>query len=169
MKGETRGMELYLLRHGVAEDPSAALSDAERALTADGRRKLRQVLHAAAAAGPDPTLILTSPLKRAIQTAEIAQDVLKYKGELLRTNSLAPGATAEHVWDEIRVHHDEPRLLLVGHNPLFSELSGYLLGSNDVQVDFKKGAMLRIDIERFPSRPKGTLRWYLTPKLAHRD
>jgi phosphohistidine phosphatase len=162
-------MELYLLRHGVAEDGNAHLPDADRALTNDGRRKLRQVLEAAAAAGLEPSLILTSPLKRAVQTAEVAQDVLKYKKQLLRIKALAPGATAEQVWEEIRGHRDEPSLLLVGHNPLFSELSGYLLGSNGIQVDFKKGAILRIDLEHFPPTPKGVLRWYLTAKLASRE
>jgi len=162
-------MELYLLRHGVAEDGHAHIPDAERALTSEGRRKLRQVLESAAAAGLEPSLILTSPLKRALQTAEIAQDVLKYKNELLRTKALAPGATAEQVWDEVRVHRDERSLLLVGHNPLLSELSGYLLGSSDVHVDFKKGAILRIDLVHFPARPKGVLRWYLTAKLASRE
>lgn len=162
-------MELYLLRHGAAEDATASTPDAERSLTSDGRRKLRQVLEAAAKAGVEPSLILTSPLKRAVQTAEVARDVLKYRNELLRTKALAPGATTEQVWDEVRVHRDEPSLLLVGHNPLFSELSGYLLGSDAVQVDFKKGAILRIDLEHFPAKPKGVLRWYLTPKLATRE
>jgi phosphohistidine phosphatase len=162
-------MELYLLRHGLAEDGDAQTPDADRALTNDGRRKLRQVLEVAAAAGFDPAVILTSPLKRALQTAEVAQQVLKHKNELIRTKSLAPGATVEQVWDEIRVHRNERSLLLVGHNPLFSELSGYLLGSPDIQVDFKKGAILRIDLEHFPSRPRGVLRWYLTAKLASSD
>lgn len=162
-------MELYLLRHGVAEEGNAHTPDAERALTNDGRRKLRQVVEAACAAGFQPTLILTSPLKRAVQTAEVVQDVLKYKNELLRTKALAPGSSVEQVWDEVRVHRDERALLLVGHNPLFSELSSYLLGSHEIQVDFKKGAILRVDLEQFPSKPKGVLRWYLTAKLASRD
>jgi phosphohistidine phosphatase len=162
-------MELYLLRHGVAEDGSAHRPDADRGLTSDGRRKLRQVLESASTAGLVPSLILTSPLKRAVQSAEIAQDVLKYKNQLLRTKALAPGATVEQVWDEVRLHRNEPALLLVGHNPLFSELSGYLLGSSDLQVDFKKGAILRIDLEHFPPKPKGILRWYLTAKLASRE
>ncbi len=169
MKGENPGMELYLLRHGVAEDGNAHTPDEERALTSDGRRKLHQVLESAAAAGLKPALILTSPLKRAVQSAEVAQAVLKDKKELLRTRALAPGATAAEVWDEVRVHRDEPSLLLVGHNPLLSELSGYLLGSNDIQIHFKKGAILRIDLEHFPPRPKGVLRWYLTAKLASRE
>lgn len=158
-----------MLRHGVAEEGNAHIPDAERALTNEGRRKLRQALESAYAAGLAPSLILTSPLKRAVQTAEIAKDVLKYKNQLFRTKALAPGATVEQVWDEVRVHRDERSLLLVGHNPLFSELSGYLLGSNDLQVDFKKGAILRIDVEHFPPTPKGILRWYLTAKLASRE
>jgi len=159
-------MQLYLLRHGIAEENSPNGSDADRGLTAEGRRKLRQVLQAAADVGIEPTLILTSPLKRAIQTAEIARQVLKYKNELLRTKALVPGATVEQVWDEIRAHRGEPSLVLVGHNPLFGELAAYLLGSKDVQIDVKKGALLRIDLESFPAHPRGVLRWHLTAKLA---
>lgn len=159
-------MELYLLRHGVAEKDRPGLGDAQRALTQDGRRKLRQVMRAAREAKVEPTLILSSPLKRALQTAEVAQDVLGYKDEIVRSKALAPGSTVEQVWDEIRVHKDERSLMLVGHNPLFADLSGYLLGSAEMQVDFKKGALLRIDFEAFRARPKGTLRWYLTAKMA---
>ncbi len=159
-------MQLYLLRHGIAEENAASGSDADRELTAEGRRKLRQVLAAAADARVEPTLILSSPLKRAVQTAEIAQEVLKYKKEVLRTKALVPAASVEQVWDEVRVHGDEPGLMLVGHNPLFSALAGYLLGSKDIQIDFKKGALLRVDLESFGARPKGVLRWHLTAKLA---
>lgn len=159
-------MQVYLLRHGIAEDGAAGTADAERALTQDGRRKLRQVLKAASEAGVQPALILSSPLKRAVQTAEMARKALGYKNEILRTKALVPGSTVEQVWEEIRVHRDEPSLLLVGHNPLFDHLAAYLLGRQEVQIDFKKGAILRIDLERFPAAPKGILRWYLTAKLA---
>lgn len=158
--------QVYLLRHGVAEKERPGLSDADRALTQEGRRKLRQVLKAAEKAQVQPSLVLSSPLKRAIETAEIAQEILGYKDEILRTKVLLPGSSAEQVWDEIRVHRDEPALLLVGHNPLFAELSGYLLGSSEMRLDFKKGALLRIDFEAFRAQPKGTLRWYLTAKVA---
>jgi phosphohistidine phosphatase len=159
-------MELYLLRHGVAEKDRPGLSDADRALTQDGRRKLRQVMRAAREANVQPTLILSSPLKRALQTAEVAQELLGYKNKIVRSKALLPGSTVEQVWDEVRVHKDERSLMLVGHNPLFAELSGYLLGSAEMQVEFKKGALLRIDFEDFRARPKGTLRWYLTAKMA---
>jgi phosphohistidine phosphatase len=159
-------MQVYLLRHGVAQKDGAGVSDAERALTQDGRRKLRQVLKAASEAQVKPTLILSSPLKRAMQTADIAKAVLDYKNEIVRSKALLPSSGVEQVWEEIRAHKDEPALMLVGHNPLFAELSGYLLGSSEMQVEFKKGALLRIDFEEFRSQPKGTLRWYLTAKVA---
>ena len=163
-------MQVYLLRHGIAEEGSIGVSDADRELTQEGRRKLRQVLLAAAKAGTEPTLILSSPLKRAIQSAEIASDVFKYRGEVLRTKSLSPSASVENVWDEIRVHKGEDALMLVGHNPLFSDAAAYLLGSKDVQIEFKKGSILRIDFEQISLRPRGILRWYLTPKTAgHSD
>jgi len=159
-------MQLYLLRHGIAEEGGVGLNDADRALTAQGRRKLRQVLQAALEAQVKPTLILSSPLKRAVQTAEIVKKVLGYKDEILLTKVLVPGSTVELVWEEICVHKEEEALMLVGHNPLFDSLAGYLLGQVGMELDFKKGAILRVDLDRFSAHPKGVLRWYITPKLA---
>jgi phosphohistidine phosphatase len=159
-------MEIYILRHGVAEEPQAGQPDAERSLTPDGRKKLRNVLRTAASAGVAPSLILTSPFKRALQTAQMAAEILEYKGELLRTKALEPGSSPKTVWDEIRVHKDEARLLLAGHEPLFSRLTAYLLGSPNLEVDFKKGAIVCVEIDRFAAEPHGVLRWMLTSKLA---
>jgi phosphohistidine phosphatase len=159
-------MEIYILRHGVAEEPQTGQPDSERALTPDGRKKLRNVLRTAASAGAAPSLILSSPYKRALQTAQIAAELLDYKGELLRTKALEPGGAPKAVWDEIRVHKDEARILLVGHEPLFGRLTAYLLASPNLQVDFKKGAMACIELDRFPAEPHGVLRWMLTSKLA---
>jgi phosphohistidine phosphatase len=159
-------MEIYILRHGIAEDAQAGQPDSERALTSDGRKKLRAVLRVAANAGTAPSLILTSPYKRALQTAQLAAEILQYKGELLRTKALEPMSSPKTVWDELRVHKDEERILLAGHEPLFSRLTAYLLGSPNLQVDFKKGAIACIEMERFPAEPHGVLRWMLTSKLA---
>jgi phosphohistidine phosphatase len=105
-------MEIYLLRHAIAEDAPAGHPDSERALTAEGKKKLRNVLRAAAEAGVHPTLIVTSPYRRAVQTAQAAAEILGYKGDLLRTKSLEPGSSPASVWEELRVHKDEPRILL---------------------------------------------------------
>lgn len=165
MKGDDTEMQVYLLRHGIAEDGRDGMSDAARGLTSEGRKKLQQVLQAAKT-DVEPSLIVTSPLKRAVQTAEIAKRILGYKQDLLESNALVPGSTPEQVWGEIRTHRNESALLLVGHNPLFTDLARYLLNSPHLGIDFKKGALMRVDIERLSSHPAGVLRWYLTPKMA---
>jgi phosphohistidine phosphatase len=159
-------MHLYLLRHGVAEEARAGMADAERPLTPDGRRKLRHVLKAVAEARVKPSLIFSSHLKRALQTADIAKEVLGYEGEIVKSKALAPAAAAEQVWEEVRIHKSEAAVLLVGHNPLFDSLAAFLLGTPNLKVDFKKGAIMRVDVESFGAQPRGLLCWYLTAKLS---
>jgi phosphohistidine phosphatase len=159
-------VDVFLLRHGIAEEPKPGDSDSNRALTAEGRRKLAEVLEAARHAKVEPTLILSSPLKRAIETAEIAAKVLGYDGQILRTDILRPDSSPEDVWQEIRGHRDESSLLLAGHEPLFSALAAYLLGAPSVRIDFKKAGLLKLTIDSFPPHPRAILGWYLTPKLA---
>jgi phosphohistidine phosphatase len=159
-------MEIYLLRHGIAEDGQAGRPDSERALTGEGKKRLGSVLHAAASAGVRPALILTSPYRRAVQTAQLAAELLHYQGDLVRTKALEPASTPRAVWEEIRVHKDAEEILLSGHEPLFSSLAAYLLGCPNLQVDFKKAGLVCVEIERFATEPRGVLKWYLTPKLA---
>ena len=157
-------MELYLLRHGIAEDH--AVTDAARQLTEEGREKLRRVLKRAASAGVSPSLIISSPYKRALETAEIAASELKYKGEILRAGNLTPDSSPPSVWSEVREHRNEPSILLAGHEPLFSATVAWLLGSTNQMVEFKKAALVRIDVHSFTAQPQGVLQWMLTPKLA---
>lgn len=159
-------MEVYILRHGIAEDGAAGGRDADRQLTSEGKRKLREVLRVAAAAGVGPDCILTSPYVRAVQTAEIAAEVLGYNEGLLRTQALVPDSRPEAVWDELRVHKDSKSLLVAGHEPLLSRLVAYLLGAPGLEVDMKKGALVRIDVNAATPQPRGVLRWMLVPKLA---
>ena len=159
-------MQIYLLRHGIAENAKPGQSDSERALTPEGKRKLREVLKVAKAAELKPSLLITSPFRRAVETAEVAASVLGYKQELLRTKALVPSATPAGVWDELRVHKDEPDVMLIGHEPLFGLLTAYLLDASTLVVDFKKGGLARIDIDQFGPQPRGVLRWFLPPKLA---
>lgn len=159
-------MEVYLFRHGIAEDHAASGRDADRALTEEGKRKLHKVLKRARKVAVNPTLILSSPLVRAIETAQIAAEVLEYKSEIARTNALLPNATPRDVWAEIRAHRDEPSILLAGHEPLFSQTVAYLLGSTRAMVEFKKGALIRIDFAALGAEPRGVLEWMLTPKVA---
>jgi phosphohistidine phosphatase len=159
-------MELYILRHGIAENGKLGGRDADRELTPEGKRKLRDTLKLAAAAGVKPECILTSPYVRAVQTAEIAADVFGHRRDLLRTEALVPDSEPERVWEEIRVQKGTESVLLSGHEPLLSRVVAYLLGTPSLNVDMKKGALVRIDLEQFGATPRGVLKWMLVPKLA---
>lgn len=159
-------MELYLLRHGIAEDHAPSGRDADRRLTEDGKKKLRKVLARAQKAGAAPTLILSSPLTRAMETAEIAARELAYNSEIVRTAALTPDSSPADVWAEIRAHRDEPAILLAGHEPLFSSVVAAVLGSARAMVEFKKGALVRIDFSTIGAEPRGVLQWMLTAKVS---
>jgi phosphohistidine phosphatase len=159
-------MQIYLLRHGIADDPKPGQSDADRELTDEGRDKLRRVLKRARGADVSPSLILSSPYKRAVQTAEIAADVLGYKKTVQLVRVLTPEASPRDVWEELRVHKSEPSILLASHEPLMSSLASFLLSSPALHVDMKKAALVRIDVERFSPDPGGLLKWMLTPAVA---
>ena len=159
-------MEVYILRHGIAEKTRAGGSDAERALTREGRQKLRQVLRLARSAEVNPSLILTSPLVRAVQTAEVAAEIFAYRHAVVRTDALLPSASPQEVWQELRSHKNEPELLLVGHEPLLSQAASHLLGTPGLRIELKKAGLVRLSLDRFGPQPCGVLKWLLTPKVA---
>jgi phosphohistidine phosphatase len=159
-------MQIYLLRHGIAEDSRAGLRDFDRALTPEGSEKLRRVLDRARAAGAAPAVILSSPFRRAIQTAQAAAEVFRYPAKIVQTRALTPEASPAEAWDEIRARGHEPAILLASHEPLMSSLAAFLLDSPTLVVDMKKAALVRIDCERTGPSPSGVLKWMLTPALA---
>jgi len=159
-------MQIYLLRHGIAEEARPGAADPERALTSEGRDKLRRVLKRARVAGVAPSLILSSPYRRAVETAEAAVDVLGYAGKLVRTRALTPDASPFDAWEEIRARQDEAAILLASHEPLMSSMAAFLLGSPVLQLDMKKAALVRVDCDQFGAEPRGVLKWMLTPALA---
>jgi len=162
-------MEMYLFRHGIADDGAPGQPDAARELTDEGREKCAAVLKLARRAGVTPSLILTSPYVRARQTARIAADELGYKGHLVSIDSLVPHGTPENVWHDIRDHADQPAILLAGHQPLLSQLVAFLLNAPSLRVEMKKAALVRIDIDAFRGHPQGTLRWMAVPKMGGVD
>ncbi len=142
-------MQIYLLRHGIAEDAKPGQPDSERALTGDGR-----------------DMILSSPYRRAVETAAVAAEVLGYKGEIVRTRALVPEASPFDTWDEIRQRKDERAILLASHEPLMSSMAAFLLDSPALRVEMKKAALMRIDCERFGPKAAGVLKWMLTPGVC---
>jgi len=158
-------MEIYILRHGIAEEARPGVPDAERALTEAGREKLRRVLERARAAGVAPTLILTSPYRRAKETAQVAGQVLQC-GKIVASDALAPGSSPADIWEAICARRREDSLLLAGHEPLLGTTVAFLLGAPAIQVDLKKAGLVRIDEENFSGAPRGILKWMLAPRLV---
>src|SRR5437016_5354312 len=154
-------MQVHLLRHGAAENFASTDTDAMRKLTTAGRDQLWRALECARHAEIAPTVILTSPYARAIETAEIAAAVFHYRGNIVKTDALLPVASPEQVWDELRSRQNEEQILLAGHEPLMSQLVAYLLGAPPLQIDMQTATLVRIDIARFTGEPRGTLCWIL--------
>ncbi len=159
-------MEIYLLRHGIAEDAAPGMPDSARALTAEGRDKLRRVLKRARQADVAPSLVLSSPYRRALETAEVAAETLGYEGRVVQTGALVPNASPHDLWEEIRTRRGEAAILLASHEPLMSAAAAYLLGCPGLQLEMKKAALLRTDCERFGGDPRCMLKWMLTPAVA---
>ena len=155
-------MNLYLLRHGMAEDTAP---DADRRLTAKGKENLRRVLTAAKRSGVAPELILTSPLRRARESAGIASEALDCR-RVKESPNLLPAADPAELWKEL-VELPCQEVLVAGHEPHLSAFLIFLLG-NSFAVDFKKGALARVDVRKRSGSPSGVLKWFLTPKLAQR-
>lgn len=158
-------MDICILRHGTAEAEGHD-GDETRALTEAGRVKLRAVLERARAAKVAPSLILASPYVRAVQSAEMAAEVLGYKKRIVKSEALVPGSAPEAVWREIQDHAKEKAILLAGHEPLLSATASFLLGSNRTVVEIKKGALALISVDDVSKAPQGVLAWLITAKLA---
>jgi len=159
-------MQVYLLRHGIAEGKSAKGGDAARELTAEGRAELKHVLKAAAKAGVKPALILTSPYVRARGTADLAKKILETKADVIETSTLVPEGQPQMVWAEMSDHRSERSLMLVGHNPLLERMVAHLLGTPTLQFQFEKGTIVALELSNFRGQPDGVLQWILTPTLA---
>jgi phosphohistidine phosphatase len=158
-------MRVYLFRHGAAEDAPPGKPDSLRALTPHGRERTAAVAKMARDAGASPSLIISSPYLRAVQTAEVAAKEMEWKGDILQWPSLVPHGAPEEVWSDLRAFRDESAVLLAGHEPLMARLAAYLLNSPALMIDMKKSAMVYIEFT-MGSAPRGVLRWMIVPKLV---
>ncbi len=161
-------LELYLIRHGVAaERGSDYPDDSKRPLTADGISRLRKEAKALAELDVDFDQIIASPLVRTKQTADIFAQALSSHPTVVLSDALAPAGTPTAVFQELGKHMRRARIALVGHEPNLGELAARLIGAR-TPIEFKKGAICRIDFEVFPPKGTGVLRWFVTPKILRR-
>ena len=161
-------LELYLIRHGeAAERGKEYPDDSKRPLTSQGLSRLRKETHALNALGVSFDLIITSPLARTRQTADVLAEVMKSKPPVTTSDALAPAGSHASVMQELGKHMKKARVALVGHEPNIGELAARLIGAR-APLEFKKGAICRIDFEVFPPKGIGQLRWFLTPKMLRK-
>jgi phosphohistidine phosphatase len=158
-------LELYLIRHGVAAERGDEFpDDSKRPLTSGGIARLRKEARALDAMGIGFDHIITSPLARTRQTADVFAEMLKTKPSVSTSDALAPAGTSAAVIQELAKHARKGRVALVGHEPNIGELAARLIGAR-AALEFKKGAICRIDFETFPPKGAGQLRWFMTPKM----
>jgi phosphohistidine phosphatase len=156
-------LKLYFLRHGQAGDPQDWQGDdLERPLTDEGRR--RMTCGAAAMRKLDLPLdaIISSPLLRAVQTAEIVANAQDAVSRLITDGRLRPGFDPTHLTAIMAEHRGARGLMLVGHEPDLSETISHLTGG--ARVRMKKGALACVEVED-PAVLKGTLVYLISPKV----
>lgn len=153
-------MELYFLRHAIAADEAPDGSgDAGRHLTKEGAAKMRVAARGLRRLGVQVDALLSSPLARAHETAQIVARELG--PELHLSDALAPGCDIARLFELLAEHRGAERVMLVGHEPDFSALVGELTGGS--QMVLKKGGLARVDIEVLEPGA-GTLVWLLPPR-----
>jgi phosphohistidine phosphatase len=160
--------ELYLIRHGVAEARGEAWpDDAKRPLTEQGMAKVRKGARGLVRLGVSLDVILTSPLVRARQTADIVAGAFDARPHIVNSEALAPEGSFQAVLADLEKQSRRTSIALVGHEPGIGELAARLAGSRH-PFEFKKGGMCRIDVEALPPAGPGTLLWFLTPRILRR-
>jgi phosphohistidine phosphatase len=134
-------MIIHIVRHAEAVDRTEDISEEHRYLTSRGRKRFRKVAKALQKAGAAPDLILTSPLLRAVQTADILAESLKYEDDLLVDSLLSPGFRPQKLDRLLNLYPHAKELVLVGHEPDLGIVVGSLLGT-DGSCSLTKGAIV---------------------------
>jgi phosphohistidine phosphatase len=164
---EDASMELYFLRHGKAVEPGSrgAGDDFSRPLTDRGIVEMEAEGAALEFLGFKPDVILTSPLVRAKQTAEIVAKRLGLKKRLIVAEPLSSGCDLDRLRQLLGQHSAAEKVLLVGHEPDFSSMIGDLIGGGAASVEIKKASLAAVKVNRTVRPGGGTLRWLLPPRV----
>ena len=161
-------LELYLIRHGIAAERGEEYpDDSKRPLTHEGIAGLRKEAKALETLEVSFEQILSSPLVRARQTADVFAECMKSHPPVANIDSLTPAGSPGAVIQDLGKHMRKGRIALVGHEPNMGELAAHLIGAK-IPLAFKKGAICRIDFEIFPPKSKGQLAWFITPRMLRK-
>jgi len=163
--------ELYIMRHGIAAERTAAtvMDDAKRPLTAEGKEKMLEITAGLDRMGMEVDWVVSSPLVRAVETAEIAAGGLASKPPLDICEALRPGGSPEALITFLAKRSNRRRVLVVGHEPDLGELAARLIGAGrNANMPFKKGGCCLIAFREFPPKSPGRLMWWLTPRVMRK-
>lgn len=159
------GLILYFLRHGQAQPRAAFADDNDRMLTSEGATKVRKILSIGKyTMNVEIDRILSSPYKRALETSEIAKEILRpKKPKIISDEALAPERSSYEVYAFISRQKFEPtdRVLVISHQPSIGEIISDLIGS-DLRFGFAPGSMARVDIAGDFRTRSGTLVWLIS-------
>lgn len=156
-------MVIYFLRHASAgQSLSNPKKDEKRGLDENGIHQCGDVGRALVAMDVQVDGIMSSPLKRAAQTASLVGNEIGYEGKLQFTDALRPGASFADFRGMLQRCSKLEALMVVGHNPNLSEFVGRMISDTgcEASVDLKKGAVARVEVRR----TSGVLNWCITPK-----
>ncbi len=159
-------MKLYILRHGeAAEHGDPRYKENERPLTPKGIQRTKQLAHALREMGISFDVILSSPLTRAKQTAEIVARGLKCEVDL--TEALAPSGDMNDLVQQLHLIRPDPACaLIVGHEPYLSGLISLLcIGRPGLPLKMKKGGLCRLDVDHLTCGQCATFEWLAPPRL----
>ena len=159
-------MIIYFLRHASAGEKRAnPKQDDKRPLDKQGIEQCRFIGAALSAADVQVDLVISSPLKRATQTASLVGNELGYDADLKIEPSLRPDASFESFRDMLRKYSKLDTIMVIGHNPSITEFCGLLLtnGIDTQVVELKKAGVARVE---YSGKSNAILHWVLTPKLV---
>jgi phosphohistidine phosphatase len=157
-------MIVYFLRHANAgQRMLSPKKDEKRALDKEGIDQCGYVGRALAALDTQVDTIISSPLKRATQTASLVGNEMGYEGKLQIETALRPEATFADFRKMLDKYSRQEAVMVVGHNPNLSEFLGRIVSGTgcEASTDLRKGAVARVDVRR----NNGSLQWCLTPKV----
>jgi phosphohistidine phosphatase len=156
-------MIIYFLRHASAgEHLLSPKKDEKRALDKEGIEQCGYVGRALTAIDAHVDVIISSPLKRATQTASLVGNEMGYESKIQIEEHLKPGATFNDFRRLLEKYATPESIMVVGHNPNLSQFLGTIISESgcEASIDLKKGAVARVEM----NRTTGTLQWCLTPK-----
>jgi phosphohistidine phosphatase len=156
-------MILYVMRHAEAVEETEILQDEWRYLTEEGRSAAKKMSSSIMKSGPKPRLTITSPLTRAVQTAEIVAEKACRKNVVVACRLLMPGAEIGELVAHIKESGDNKRVMLVGHEPQLGLLVATLLGRENVTITLKKGACVALDFDPERKDKPASFLWYMAP------